>query len=144
MELELLREYFPEGTNGEIWHDGKLICKSIELPWKENAKRISCIPEGRYPVVIRWHKIMGWVLSIEEVPERKGILVHAANSALKDLKGCIAPVTQITGKGKGSKSKVALNTLLKLLTEQEESETHFITIKSKTHEPIAKITGSNA
>ncbi len=87
---------------------------------------------------------MGWVLSIEEVPERKGILVHAANSALKDLKGCIAPVTQITGKGKGSKSKVALNTLLKLLTEQEESETHFITIKSKTHEPIAKITGSNA
>jgi len=144
MELELLREYFPEGTNGEIWHDGKLICKSIELPWKENAKRQSCIPEGRYPVVIRWHKTFGWVLAIEEVPERKGILVHAANNAQKDLKGCVAPVTQIIGPGKGNKSKAALKTLLNLLTEQQETEEHFITIKSKTHEPITAFKGSNA
>lgn len=144
MELELLREYFPEGTNGEIWHAGKLICKSIELPWKENARKTSCIPEGKYLVVIRWHKTFGWVLAILDVPDRKGILMHAANTAQKDLKGCIGPVTQIIGHGRGTKSKVALKKLIELLCEGEDSENHFITIKSKYHEPNTTIEGANA
>src|SRR6478752_506485 len=101
MELELLREYFPEGTNGEIWHDGKLICKTIELPWKENAKKISCIPEGRYSLIIKWHKKLGWVILVQDVPNRKEILIHPANEALKELKGCIAPVTNTISPGNG-------------------------------------------
>ncbi len=129
MELELYREYFLDGTNGEIWHDGKLICKSIELPWKENAKRISCIPEGRYSLIIKWHETFGWVLLLQNVPDRKGILMHAANSALVELKGCIAPVNKHTGEGKGTKSKLALKKLLALVLENEESEKIYLTIK---------------
>ena len=128
MELKLLREYFPKGTNGEIWHDGKLICKTIELPWKENAKRISCIPEGRYSLIIKWHKKHGWVILIQEVPDRKGILMHPANKALLELKGCIAPVMNVTSAGIGTKSKPALKLVLDLIQESQEGEINYLTI----------------
>jgi Family of unknown function (DUF5675) len=48
MVLTLSRTYFPDGTNGKIEYNGKLICLTIELPWKENQKKVSCIPEGKY------------------------------------------------------------------------------------------------
>jgi hypothetical protein len=34
--------------------------------------------------------------------------LHAANDALKEIKGCIAPVSFLTGEGKGMKSREAL------------------------------------
>lgn len=95
-------------------------------------------------MVISWHKTFGWVLALLDVPDRKGILMHAANNAGKELKGCIGPVTQITGEGSGTKSKIALKKILNLLCEEEESENHFITIKSKNHESITTIKVSNA
>lgn len=131
MELQLLREYFPEGTNGEIWHDGKLICKTIELPWKENAKKISCIPEGRYSLIIKWHKKHGWVIELQGVLNRKGILMHAANNAMKELKGCIAPVTETISHGNGIKSKTALKALLKIVLEAAAEEGIYLTIQIK-------------
>ena len=48
MILFLTRTYFPDGTNGKLECEGKLICNTIELPWKNNEKRVSCIPEGKY------------------------------------------------------------------------------------------------
>ena len=53
MELELIRTYFPSGTNGKILHEGRLLMYSIELPWKDNHARVSCIPEGSYELVKR-------------------------------------------------------------------------------------------
>jgi hypothetical protein len=41
------------------------------------------------------------------VQGRSGILFHAANDALKELRGCIAPVTEHTGEGKGNWSRNA-------------------------------------
>ncbi len=49
MELELCRTYYPEGTTGQIFHQGSLLTHSIELPWKDNHTRVSCIPEGKIP-----------------------------------------------------------------------------------------------
>ena len=43
-----------------------------------------------------------------DVKDRKYILFHAGNDAGKELRGCIAPVLQHTGEGKGSFSKAAL------------------------------------
>jgi hypothetical protein len=54
MELELIRTYYPTGTNGKIQYQGRLMMYSIELPWKENHAQVSCIPEGRYELVKRW------------------------------------------------------------------------------------------
>jgi hypothetical protein len=48
MEIHLTRTYFPDGTNGILECEGKLICNTIELPWKKNETKVSCIPEGKY------------------------------------------------------------------------------------------------
>ena len=108
MELQLLRTYYPNGTNGELWCDGKLICHTIELPWLENQRKISCIPEGSYTVRKRFVAKFQWHLWVTNVTGRQWILIHAANNALKQLQGCIAPVTILESPGIGSLSREAL------------------------------------
>lgn len=109
--IGLLRTYQPEGTNGEIWLNGELVCYSIELPWLDNRRNISCIPEGTYPLSKRYSKRFGWHILVIAVPQRSGILFHPANDAQKELRGCIAPVSKLTGIGKGINSRVAFEKL---------------------------------
>lgn len=115
MELELIRTYFPNGTNGVLQEakQNKLevICYTIELPWLDNKQKVSCIPEGRYELTKRYSQRFGWHLLVNGVTERELILIHPANDALKELKGCIAPVSILTAEGKGNNSKLALKKL---------------------------------
>ena len=135
MELELTRSYFSKGTNGTLAHDGQPICATIELPWKNNSARISCIPEGRYRLVKRYSPKFRNHFLIEGVPNRSYILVHPANDAMLELKGCIAPVSLITGSGRGASSRKAMALLNRYLAAAfENKESIFITIKSKEHE----------
>ena len=115
MEILLERMYFPEGTNGVLSFEGKEICKTIELPWRNNQKRISCIPEGKYKIRKRFSAKFKWHLALTNVKNRSLILFHPANNALKELNGCIAPVTQITGEGRGNESRKAFEKLKKLV-----------------------------
>ena len=108
MELELIRTYFPNGTNGDFFFNGTWVSSSIELAWKNNQNRISCIPEGRYELRKRYTAERGWHLILANVPGRQLILIHAANDAKKELLGCIAPVSILTAEGKGSQSRNAL------------------------------------
>jgi hypothetical protein len=107
MVLFLTRTYFPDGTNGKLMSEGKLICKTIELPWKNNEKRVSCIPEGRYFIRKRYSQKFKWHLEVVDVQNRSYILFHPANNALKELNGCIAPVTKLSGPGLGLMSRKA-------------------------------------
>ena len=52
-----------------------------------------------------------------DVPGREGIDIHPANDALKELKGCIAPVSKTTGEGKGVYSRRAFYKLRDILIE---------------------------
>lgn len=66
---------------------------SLELPWLNNQKQISCIPEGKYKtsIINTNPKItggLGRALYLHDVPERSEILCHIANTA-GDLRGCI-------------------------------------------------------
>ena len=115
MELELIRTYYPAATNGKIFYQDRLMMYSIELPWKDNHTRVSCIPEGKYELVKRWSPKFGWHLQVLNVPQRSYILIHPANDATLELKGCIAPVSSITGAGKGIRSRMALETLTNLV-----------------------------
>ena len=115
MQLELIRTYYPEGTNGKIFFNGRLMMYSIELPWKENHAGVSCIPEGNYGLVKRYNQKFGRHLELMNVPQREYILIHPANNALQELKGCIAPVWLITGAGRGVRSRMAMETLTKLV-----------------------------
>lgn len=108
MKLELIRTYFPNGTNGEFFFNDNRVCNSIELPWKKNQHKISCIPEGRYELKKRYTAERGWHLILANVPSRQLILIHAANDAKKELQGCIAPVSILIAEGKGSQSRNAL------------------------------------
>jgi len=131
----LYRAYFKEGTNGTLFCSGKFICHTIELPWKENKRTISCIPEGRYEIVTRFSKRFQNHLLIKNVSNRRLILFHPANNALKDLEGCIAPVTYLGGLGKGIHSRDAMQKLLSLVYQaQDRKENIYLTIKSQNHE----------
>jgi len=130
MELTLYRTYYPEGTNGQILSSDKMICESIELPWKDNKSQVSCIPEGRYELRSRYNKKRGWHLYVVQVPKRRLILIHPANNALKELKGCIAPVNATVGNGLGRDSKMATERLRILVYEAfAKGEKAFLTIK---------------
>lgn len=111
MELILEREYFPKCTHGKLYFGGKQICHTIELPWRVNQRFVSCIPEGKYELGKRFSGRFGWHIEIRDVPGRNLILFHPANHAEEELKGCIAPVSEITGCGKGLKSRHAFEKL---------------------------------
>lgn len=115
MKLVLTRTYFREGTNGRLECEGKLICKTIELPWKMNETRVSCIPEGTYFVRKRYSQKFKWHLEIMDVSHRKWILFHPANHAQNELDGCIAPVTKLCGPGLGLLSRKAFTKLKNLV-----------------------------
>lgn len=122
MVLVLTRTYFPEGTNGKLVYQGRLICYTIELPYKRNLPQVSCIPEGEYFIEKRYSKRFGWHFEILDVPNRSLILFHPANNALTELRGCIAPVSQLSGAGSGTQSRKAFDTLKKLVYPQLETK----------------------
>ena len=135
MELELIREYFPAGTNGAIYYNSKLVCCSIELPWKNNESQTSCVPEGKYELTKRYSPKFKQHLLVEGVGGRDVILIHPANDALKELKGCIAPVTILKGEGRGSQSRSALEKIsIPVLQSLERKEPVLLTIKCKPND----------
>ena len=133
MNPELNRTYFSEGTNRILLLSGVAICSTIELPWKNNEPRISCIPEGNYGLVKRYSPHHKWHFELKDVPGRQLILIHPANDAITELKGCIAPVCVITGMGKGDFSRLAFKKITSLLFPVLESGSDlFLTIKNKS------------
>ena len=130
MVIELQRLYRDTWTDGLIFIKGVLLCRSIELRWANNERNMSCVPEGVYPVAIIQHPKFGECLQVNGVKGRSGILVHVANDAQKELRGCIAPVFSLSGYGKGQHSRPALNYIIENLKMSGEKE-HFIEIKSK-------------
>ena len=106
--------------------EGKLISYTIELPWKRNERGISCIPEGKYFIRKRYSAKYKWHLELVDVPNRTYILIHPANNAKKELRGCIAPVTKLSGPGLGLMSRKAFtkfkNLVYKVLDNKESVE----------------------
>lgn len=93
MKLILKRHFFNEKkTLGDlfIFLNGKLLgmIKTIELPWRDNMRRISCIPSGEYIVVPHISPKFGWSLWLKDVPDRSAILIHIGNF-VDDTLGCI-------------------------------------------------------
>lgn len=64
-------------------------CLTLELPWRDNKRRVSCIPAGTYRAVRHISPKFGQSLHILDVPGRSEILIHPANY-VHQLLGCIA------------------------------------------------------
>ena len=93
INLLLIRDTFTEeSTLGELFINGERICDTLENPWLDNQRNISCIPEGEYPVRIRLPRESAtrdyMHLLVKDVKDRDYILFHIGNTA-KDTSGCI-------------------------------------------------------
>ena len=61
---------------------------SLELPWRNNQRRVSCVPVGTYVVKRKYSFRFGWCYSLAFVKNRDGILIHKGNYHTNTL-GCI-------------------------------------------------------
>ena len=67
---------------------------TLELPWRDNARGVSSIPDGWYEIERRVSSLTtvqrhgGWTWEVKNVPGRSGILFHAGNTT-RDTRGCI-------------------------------------------------------
>lgn len=109
-----------QGTPGTLYarsrtSAGQLLpfCKTLELPWMQNAPNISCIPPGVYFCSWTYSPHFGRNLYlVADVPGRSGIRIHPANFAGSvadgykcDLLGCIALGRSLFG-GPGTGSQL--------------------------------------
>ena len=93
INLLLIRDTFSKNSViGELFLNGERICDTLENPWQDNQRNISCIPEGVYDVRLRLPRESGTRdyihLLVKEVPDRDWILFHRGNTT-KDTSGCI-------------------------------------------------------
>jgi len=93
INLLLIRDTFSENSViGELFLDGERMCDTLENPWLDNQRNISCIPKGEYKVRLRLPResaTRDYVhLLVEDVENRSYILFHRGNTA-KDTRGCI-------------------------------------------------------
>ena len=91
-----------EGTCG-VFVSGSLLLWTIELPWQDNKRNVSCIPTGKYTCIFRISKSKGDCYHVLDVPDRDSILFHVANWAgdiskgfKSDVQGCIGIGTYMT------------------------------------------------
>ena len=90
--LLMIRDTFTDkSTLGKLYFDGEFYGHTLELPWKDNEKRVSCIPKGVYEVKKRHTEESKYKyehLHILDVENRELILMHVGNYP-KNSKGCI-------------------------------------------------------
>ena len=109
VNLLILRDTFTdESTIGELFINGERFCDTLELPYRDNQRSISCIPTGSYKVRLRYPRESATReylhLLVQEVKDRSFILFHRGNSA-KDTRGCILV-------GQGSQHNIVHNSTL--------------------------------
>ena len=109
INLLIIRDTFSEkSTLGKLFINGESFCDTLELPYINNERSISCIPAGRYKVRLRTERESATRdylhLLVQDVPDRKWILIHIGNYP-SQTKGCILV-------GNGRKQDVVENSRL--------------------------------
>lgn len=88
--------YAPDGTFGRLFLPNGQKFYTVELPWKGNKQRESCIPDGIYTLEKRVSPVVqrtsggdyerGW--EVTHVPGRTYIMIHPGNWP-ENFAGCI-------------------------------------------------------
>ena len=90
-QVFLRREYLKNKTVGRLSFSkaNKIFnfC-TLEKPYKNNEKMVSCIPEGEFKASRYFSEKFGNTFSVDVI-NRSGILLHSANF-VSQLHGCIA------------------------------------------------------
>lgn len=123
MRIEVLRTYHPHCTTGKgtVYNENNehaFDFVTLELPWQDNQRNISCIPEGEY-MVFKMHpnkKRKYQYFWVQDVPGRTGILWHPGNYT-RQIKGCFLPGEELIDMDKDGIIDVTNTTsTLKILT----------------------------
>ena len=77
-----------DGTFGVLLDDNVPFCVTLERPWKDNQRNISCIPKGGYICKRIMSPKFGDTFEVQLVPDRSHILFHKGNLK-EDTHGCI-------------------------------------------------------
>jgi len=93
VNLLLIRDTFTDvSTIGRLFINGESFCDTLENPYINNERNISCIPEGQYKVRLRLARESATRdylhLLVQDVPNRDWILVHIGNYP-SQTQGCI-------------------------------------------------------
>ena len=121
--------YDDDGTPGILFVNGAFYCFTLERPWAQNRRNVSCIPEGTYPVEFRRSGSFALPpdhggperLYVRRVPGRSRILIHWGNKIVH-TKGCILAGRGLRGTPSHdryflSRTKVTVLALEELLNE---------------------------
>lgn len=85
----LSRSYGEKQTQGSlsVFDEDTCVysCKTLELPYLENHKNISCIPEGEYKCERITSQKFGLCFLVNDVKDRSNILIHIGNYASEKL-----------------------------------------------------------
>lgn len=126
------------GTKGILAFDGGYTCKTLELPWFDNQKNISCVPTGTYKCDIYPSSKFGLVYILEDVPNRSGVLIHQGNFAgdesrgyKSDVEGCIL-VGEKFGVLEGQQAVLNSRKTLLALKDFTDNEPFELTIVDET------------
>lgn len=92
MKILSIRRFVPENltyTPGIFIYERQPFAVTLELPYKNNARGISCINTGEYRCLPYSSKKYPNTWQIMDVKGRDLILLHKANYLI-DIKGCVA------------------------------------------------------
>ncbi len=105
-------------TFGAMFIDDVRLCETLELPWRDNQRGISCIPEGVYECKLAWspsRKVN--VYWVQNVPGREAVQLHIGNTT-KDIRGCIL-LGMTRNKNSIGSSRLAFNKFMAIMDGQD-------------------------
>lgn len=136
MELSLLRRWLSEECSvGMLTLNGVFECYTLEDKFRGNLPKDkvpgkTCIPEGRYRVLLTESPRFGEVMPlVDAVPGFVGIRIHPGNTA-RDTEGCIL-VGRTRGEDHIEQSRAAYTALFQKLKAADEKQLPiWLTIKN--------------
>jgi len=115
-----------QGIAGVLIHPDKgIICYTLERPWVDNQKFVSCIPAGTYPLVRYFSGRFNYhTYGIRQVEDRRGICFHIGNS-IKDSQGCVLlglDVNWTSHARRLVKSRMAMRRFMRIMNKKTKDQ----------------------
>ena len=126
MKLELIRFCYADfGVYGRFSLPSGMGLATVERPWLDNQRSVSCIPIGTYECRPRMYHRGGYpAIEVCDVPDRDYILFHIGNY-VRNSRGCILVNSDISGGDvglRGTGSRKAFNKFMEYFGQGFELE----------------------
>lgn len=90
-----------QGTYGVLIDGTRPFAVTLERPWLNNERSVSCIPAGQYACRRVQSPKFGNTFEVTGVPDRSHILFHKGNQ-VEETQGCILVAEQFGKLGNGN------------------------------------------